>query len=172
MIVLDQYGFEIPEATVEIVSDSSSTIAGKVLTAASVDEVVSVKASYESFEATATITVERIAAATESWGLDLTNDVTTIGVLPLVNVIAWDGADTAPVVEEFAGRKAIKFTIPANYGWIGAAWQGDPAVNKIDVSGYSTITIKFNDSEFAEGQSLTDYNVKLKGGEEKPMSET
>ena len=167
--VLDQYGFEIPEATVEIVSDSSSTIAGKVLTAASVDEVVSVKASYESFEATATITVEKIAAATESWGLDLTNDVTTIGVLPLVNVVAWGGADTAPVVEEFAGRKAIKFTIPANYNWIGAAWQGDPAVNKIDVSGYSTIIIKFNDSEFAEGQSLTDYNVKLKGGEEKPM---
>ena len=169
---VDQYGFEIPEARFEIVSDSSSTLSDKVLTGASVDEVVTVKATYGTFEATATITVERISVATESWGLDLTNDATNIGVLPLVNVSVWGGADTAPVVEEFAGRKAIKFTIPATYGWIGAAWQANPQEDKIDVSGYSTITITYNDSEFAEGESLTDYNVKMLGGAEIPLKGT
>ena len=169
---VDQYGFEIPEARFEIVSDSSSTLSDKVLTGASVDEVVTVKATYGTFEATATITVERISAATESWGLDLSNDATNIGVLPLKNVAEWGGANTEPVVVEFAGRKAVKYTIPASYDWIGAAWQANPQVDKIDVSGYSTITITYNDSEFAEGESLTDYNIKLLGGVEKPAKGT
>ena len=171
--VFDQYGFEIEEATIEIISQGvESTLEGKILKTGDVSETVEVKATYGSFEVTATITVETIVAATESWGLDLTNDNTSIGILPLVNVASWGGADTAPVVEEFAGRKAIKLTIPTTYGWIGAAWQADPNVNKIDVSGYSTITLTFNDSAFAEGESLTDYNIKLLGGAEVPLKGT
>ena len=171
--VVDQYGFSVEDALLEITSENvESILSGKLFTAASANETVSVKASYESFEVTATITVEKIAAALESWGLDLTNDSTAIGVLPLVNVSVWGGANTAPAIEEFAGKKAIKLTIPESYPWIGAAWQNNPAVDTIDVSGYSTVTITFNDTAFAEGEALTDYNLKLKGGIEVPLKGT
>ena len=171
--VVDQYGIEIPEAVIEVVTEGvSSTLSGMVLTGADADETIEVKATYNDFTATSTITVEKIAAATKSWGLDLTENNTSIGVLPVVNVASWGGADTAPAVEEFANRKAVKFTIPAAYAWIGAAWQGNPDTDKIDVSGYSTLTITYNDSAFAEDSGLTDYNVKVAGGKEVPLKGT
>ena len=100
----------------------------------------------------------------------MTDSATSIGVLPLVNVASWGGANTAPVVEEYAGRKAIKFTIPDAYPWIGAAWQNNPTEDTVDVSGYATVTITYNDKAFAEGEALTDYNLKmLGGGKEVPL---
>lgn len=171
--VVDQYGFSIDDAELEITTeDAESTLSGKVFTAASANETVTVKASYGTFEVTATIIVEKISAAVNSWGLDLTNDETSIGILPIVNVVAWGGANTAPAIEEFAGKKAIKLTIPESYPWIGVAWQNNPAVDTIDVSGYSTVTITFNDTAFAEGEALTDYNLKLLGGIEVPLKGT
>lgn len=171
--VVDQYGFSVEDALLEITSENvESILSGKLFTAASANETVSVKASYESFEVTATITVEKISAASESWGLDLTNDSTSVGILPIVNVEGWGGANTAPVVEEFAGKKAIKLTIPESYPWIGVAWQNNPNVDTIDVSGYESVTLTFNDSAFAEGEALTDYNLKLKGGIEVPLKGT
>ena len=149
---------DVAITTAKNVNDDADATQGEINLA-----TTTLKIAISTFDEAKITKVLVIPAQSTATGLRMDFDTMNIGTLPIINTSNWGGANTTPTVvtDEVNNTKALCYTFSSDGPWYGCPWQGSDS-DIIDISGYTTLLITYNDS-FLDYEINTGI-VQLVGG--------